>query len=90
MGYQRFPAIHTLRDPLPSPAPDHRRVVEEMLLYVGGSIAYFQGDIRKLVDDIGALRPTIFAGVPRVFERIYNGVMDQVRTHACVWGLWVL
>ena len=60
------------------------------MLYVGGSIGYFQGDIRKLADDIGALRPTIFAGVPRVFERIYNGVMDQVRTHACVWGLWVL
>ena len=32
-----------------------------------------------LVDDIGALRPTIFAGVPRVFDRIYAGVMAKVR-----------
>jgi len=37
-----------------------------------------QGDPRKLVDDIGALRPTLFAGVPRVFERIHAGVLDSV------------
>jgi long-chain acyl-CoA synthetase len=37
-----------------------------------------QGDSLKLVDDIGALRPTMFIGVPRVFDRIYNRVKDQV------------
>jgi long-subunit acyl-CoA synthetase (AMP-forming) len=31
-----------------------------------------------MTDDIGALRPTFFAGVPRVFERIHAGVLDQV------------
>ena len=29
---------------------------------MGGRIGYFQGDPRKLVDDIGELRPTIFIG----------------------------
>lgn len=38
----------------------------------------FQGDIRQLMDDVCALRPTLFAGVPRVFERVYNGVRDKV------------
>lgn len=47
------------------------------MLHVGGCIGYWQGDVRKMIDDVGALRPTLFAGVPRVFERIYNGV--QVR-----------
>ena len=57
------------------------------MLSVGGSIGYFQGDVRKLVDDIGALKPTLFVGVPRVFERIYNGVQDQVRVEGRrVWG----
>lgn len=27
----------------------------------------------------GALRPTLFCGVPRVFDRIYAGVMQKVR-----------
>ncbi len=26
-----------------------------------------------------ALKPTLFAGVPRVFERIYSGINDQAR-----------
>ncbi len=37
-----------------------------------------QGDIRSLMDDVAALKPTLFVGVPRVFERVYNGVMDKV------------
>ena len=48
------------------------------MLSLGASIGYFQGDVRKLIDDIGALRPTMFVGVPRVFERIYDGVLSQV------------
>ncbi|PNH04612.1 Long chain acyl-CoA synthetase 5 [Tetrabaena socialis] len=36
------------------------------------------GDVRKLMDDVTALKPTLFAGVPRVFERVYNGVRDKV------------
>lgn len=34
-----------------------------------------------LVDDIGALRPTIFIGVPRVFDRIYSGVLSKIQVH---------
>ncbi len=37
-----------------------------------------QGDITKLVDDIGASKPTLFIGVPRVFDRIYAGVYDKI------------
>jgi long-subunit acyl-CoA synthetase (AMP-forming) len=51
-------------------------------LTLGSKPSLSQGDVKKLVDDIGALRPTLFTGVPRVFERIYNGVMEKVRR----WG----
>jgi acyl-CoA synthetase (AMP-forming)/AMP-acid ligase II len=37
-----------------------------------------QGDATKLVDDIGALKPTLFIGVPRVFDRIYGGISAQI------------
>ncbi|KAF5827353.1 hypothetical protein DUNSADRAFT_795 [Dunaliella salina] len=52
------------------------RLVEEYMLYVGGSIGYWQGDVKKLMDDIAALRPSVFVGVPRVFERICGGICD--------------
>lgn len=37
-----------------------------------------QGDVLKLVDDIAALQPSLFLGVPRVFDRIYTRIMSQV------------
>jgi len=62
------------------------RVVEEYMLYVGGSIGYWQGDVKKLMDDLGALRPTIFVGVPRVFERICGGINDMVSGANTCWS----
>ena len=38
------------------------RSTEEMFLSVGARIGYFQGDVKKLVDDIATLRPTLFIG----------------------------
>jgi long-chain acyl-CoA synthetase len=35
--------------------------------------------VTKLVDDIAALKPALFIGVPRVFDRIYTGISTQVR-----------
>ena len=37
-----------------------------------------QGDTIKLVDDLGALKPTLFIGVPRIFDRIYSAVTGTV------------
>jgi len=55
------------------------RVAEEFYLSIGGSIGYWRGDIKGLNDDIAALRPTLFVGVPRVFERIQQGVQAKMR-----------
>lgn len=37
-----------------------------------------QGLIPKVLDDILALRPTLFCAVPRVFDRIHAGIYEQV------------
>ena len=50
------------------------------MLASGASIGYWQGNVKKLIDDIGALRPTIFAGVPRIYDRIYNTVMAKAES----------
>ena len=40
---------------------------------------YYSGSLGMLVDDIAALRPTLFVGVPRVWERVHAGVMEQLK-----------
>ena len=76
------------------------RVAEELFLWVGGRIGYFQGDVKHLVADIGALKPTLFLGVPRVFDRIYSGALAKIKAAGGLkallfhWGfarkLWAL
>jgi long-chain acyl-CoA synthetase len=48
------------------------------MLHLGASIGYWRGDIKGLVEDIAALQPTLFCGVPRVFDRIYAGTFAKV------------
>lgn len=50
------------------------RVGEELFLYMGCKVGYWRGEVTGLLDDVMALRPTIFSAVPRVFERICSGV----------------
>jgi len=45
----------------------------------GAKVGFWRGDIKGLMDDIGALKPTIFIGVPRVFDRIYSGVLAKIQ-----------
>jgi long-chain acyl-CoA synthetase len=47
-------------------------MVENALFCVGASVGYFQGNIKLLMDDIQALKPTLFVGVPRIFSRVYD------------------
>ena len=61
------------------------RVVEELMLAVGAAIGYYQGDVKLIIEDIGALRPTFFAGVPRVFDRVYSGILNKVRVVHQIW-----
>jgi len=53
-------------------------MVEHALLAVGGSVGFFGGNIKKLPEDIGELKPTIFAGVPRVYQRFYEAAYAKI------------
>lgn len=48
------------------------RMMQLVFLSCGASIGYFGGDTRNLVADAGALRPTVFGAVPRVWNKIYG------------------
>ncbi|KAM7485560.1 hypothetical protein LguiA_001569 [Lonicera macranthoides] len=58
----------------------YERANQVMLVYFGAASGFYQGDNLKLMDDMGALRPTIFCSVPRLYNRIYAGIMNAVKT----------
>ncbi|KAF7106775.1 hypothetical protein CFC21_107487 [Triticum aestivum] len=54
------------------------RMFEEVFISHGSRIGFWRGDVKLLVDDIAALRPTVFCAVPRVLDRIYSGLTTKI------------
>ncbi|KAJ2483759.1 medium-chain fatty acid-CoA ligase faa2 [Coemansia sp. RSA 2131] len=54
------------------------RAIHSLMTGRGTRIGFNQGDVRKVVNDIGALQPTVLIGVPRIFNRIHDQVWAQV------------
>ncbi|KAJ9171699.1 hypothetical protein P3X46_015023 [Hevea brasiliensis] len=50
------------------------RVVEEYFFRKGASVGYYHGDFNAVRDDLMELKPTFLAGVPRVLEKIHEGI----------------
>jgi long-subunit acyl-CoA synthetase (AMP-forming) len=49
-----------------------------MPIYKGASIAYCEG-LRYIVDNLSEARPTMFLGVPLIFESLYSKIWKNVR-----------
>ncbi|GAB2218726.1 hypothetical protein Drorol1_Dr00001955 [Drosera rotundifolia] len=58
----------------------YERANQVMSVYSGAAVGFYQGDNLKLMDDMLALRPTIFSSVPRLYNRIYSGINNAVKT----------
>ena len=41
-------------------------------------IGFYTGDTRNMMADIQALKPTVMLGVPRVFNRVYDGMKQKI------------
>ncbi|KAL8555944.1 hypothetical protein ACS0TY_003675 [Phlomoides rotata] len=54
------------------------QIFETYCIYCGSSIGFWQADIRFLIEDLLVLKPTLFCGVPRVYDRIYTGIMERI------------
>ncbi|CAN9514670.1 unnamed protein product [Ophioblennius macclurei] len=63
------------------------RVVQGVMLVKGARIGFFQGDVKKLMDDLHALKPTVFPVVPRLLNRMYDKIVGQANTS---WKRWLL
>jgi len=59
------------------------------LIYLGGTIGFYSGDILKLMDDIQVIKPTLFPTVPRLLNKIYGKIMDKINDATGVKG-WLV
>ena len=57
----------------------YEHLVALVLMATSSRVGFSQGDPKKLLDDVAVLRPTVFAAVPRVLQRIYDRVTGQVQ-----------
>src|SRR5690242_10840927 len=44
-----------------------------------GSVTAVDGHIPKLVDNLAVVRPTLMAAVPRIFEKVYNKIVESAK-----------
>ena len=56
----------------------YERVVLSQVVAGGGRVGFYAGDALKIKDDIVALKPTFFISVPRLYNRIYDSMIDGV------------
>ncbi|PGG95127.1 hypothetical protein AJ79_10241 [Helicocarpus griseus UAMH5409] len=50
------------------------RLMEHMMMWSGGRIGYFHGNVLELVEDFQLLRPTVLASVPRLYSRFGGAI----------------
>jgi len=62
----------------------YQRCMEIGIFSGGGKVGYYRGDTLLLLDDIAACQPTLFFGVPRLFNRIYDKIMTQINEANCL------
>jgi long-chain acyl-CoA synthetase len=53
-------------------------VTQFVAIDVGGTLAFWSGDPKAIVDDLARIRPTHFPSVPRVFEKIHTAVLSDL------------
>jgi long-chain acyl-CoA synthetase len=54
------------------------RVAQYATLEAGGTLAFWGGDPKRIVDELAEIRPTHFPSVPRIYEKVHTTVLNDV------------
>jgi long-chain acyl-CoA synthetase len=54
------------------------------MMSVGGKVGFYRGDVLLLLEDLAALKPTVFASVPRLLNRIYDKIKNTAMNSGSV------
>jgi long-chain acyl-CoA synthetase len=57
---------------------------DSLLPLVFGWQSVYAESMEKLIDNLTVVKPTVMIAVPRIFEKIYNKVMDQVNSGSMI------
>ena len=49
-----------------------------LLAIAGQSVTYFVEDPRQIIANLKEIRPTVFTSVPRFYEKVYEGIQEQI------------
>ena len=52
--------------------------VQAFAIYIGASVGVYGGDVNRLVHDIQVLKPTILSLVPRLLNKFYDHIHNEV------------
>jgi len=69
------------------------RLAQTVVLDVGGTLTYWSGDPKKILEEVRAAAPTHFVAVPRIYEKVHTGVVSVVEEagpHARLAFAWAL
>ena len=62
------------------------RIVYSMVIYRGGQYGMFNGDARKVKEDLQVLQPTIFVSVPRMYNKFHDVIQEGIRSATGIKG----
>jgi long-chain acyl-CoA synthetase len=62
------------------------KVLEVIWLQEQHVMAFWEGDMKKIVDNLSEVRPTVMCSVPRIFEKVFAKVMSDVEATPGVPG----
>jgi long-chain acyl-CoA synthetase len=68
------------------------RLVHQSAAYYGSTVG-FVADATRVGEALAAMRPTVLPAVPRIYEKIHAGVLDQIESAGGLkrkLGLWAL
>ncbi|KAK5977707.1 Long-chain acyl-CoA synthetase [Trichostrongylus colubriformis] len=56
----------------------YEHLMQTFIIYVGGRIGIYSGDVSRLLSDIQTLRPTIVSLVPRLLNKFHDHIHAQI------------
>ncbi len=62
------------------------RMVQAVTLDVGGTLVYWGGDPKRIVEEVADVAPTHFPAVPRIYEKIHTAVLDGIEAQVPLVG----
>ena len=59
-------------------------LIMAVLVSRGSPIGFYNGDAKKLIEDAKILRPTCMCGVPKIFQRVYDAINDNLKNQPSI------